>query len=97
MSGLRIETGRSQRMQHGPAKNKNNNDEGFKALVKGAIKRVNDAALQADRNIEKMASGKAGIHETMISMQKADISFRFLLQIRNKALEAYREIMRMPF
>jgi flagellar hook-basal body complex protein FliE len=42
-------------------------------------------------------TGKAGIHETMIALQKADISLRLLLQIRNKAMDAYREVMRMQF
>jgi flagellar hook-basal body complex protein FliE len=38
-----------------------------------------------------------GIHEGMLAISKADISLRLLLQVRNKVLEAYREISRMGF
>jgi flagellar hook-basal body complex protein FliE len=41
------------------------------------------------------AGGETSIHEAMIAGQKANLSMRFALQIRNKALEAYQEIMRM--
>jgi len=70
---------------------------GFSDFIKQAISRVNHAEIAADQSIEKLLEGKAGIHETMIALEKADISLRFLLQIRNKAIDAYREIMRMQF
>ena len=66
-------------------------------LTINAINKVNDAQVEANTDIEKMAKGKTGIHEAMLSLQKADISMRLFLQIRNKALDAYREIMRMSF
>lgn len=45
---------------------------------------------------EKFALGKSqNIHETMIQMQKADISFSLMVSVRNKLLEAYQTIMRM--
>jgi flagellar hook-basal body complex protein FliE len=70
---------------------------GFGDVMKQAINRVNDMQIHADQSVQQLVKGQAGIHETMIAMQKADISFRLLLQIRNKAMDAYREIMRMPF
>ncbi len=46
--------------------------------------------------MEKLQSGESkNIHEVMISMEKADISMRLTVQMRNKVLEAYQEIMRM--
>ena len=43
-----------------------------------------------------MATGRShNIHETMIALDKADVSFRMLTKVRNKAVEAYQEIMRM--
>ena len=71
--------------------------EGFSDFIKQAVKHVNDMEIEADRSIEKLAKGQVGIHETMISLQKADISLRLLLQVRNKAMDAYREVMRMQF
>ena len=37
------------------------------------------------------------LHEIMIASEKANLSFKFLLEIRNKLLDAYREVMRMSF
>ena len=70
---------------------------GFSEYVNQALKNVNDLEAKANHAVEEMTTGQTGIHETMIALQKADISLRLLLQVRNKALEAYREIMRMPF
>jgi len=69
----------------------------FKDLIKSSIEKVNNSLIESDTDIVKMAEGKTGIHDTMISMQKADITLRLFLQIRNKAIDAYREMMRMPF
>jgi flagellar hook-basal body complex protein FliE len=70
---------------------------GFGDVIKEAIKRVSDMEIRADQSIEQLLKGETGIHETMIALQKADISFRLLLQVRNKVMDAYREIMRMQF
>lgn len=71
--------------------------EGFGDYIRNAIKKVNEADREADRSVEGLMMGETGIHETMISLQKADISLRLLLQVRNKAMDAYREVMRMQF
>lgn len=69
----------------------------FGKVIKGAIHRVSRLEKEADRSIMDLLEGKADIHETMIALQKVDLSMRLLLTIRNKAVEAYREIMRMQF
>ena len=69
----------------------------FSTVIKGAINNVNRLQGEGDRSIVDLLEGKVDIHETMIALQKADVSMRLLLTIRNKALEAYREIMRMQF
>jgi flagellar hook-basal body complex protein FliE len=71
--------------------------QGFDQVIKGAIHNVNKLEKDSNQSIMELLSGKADIHETMISLQKADISMRLFLAIRNKAVEAYREIMRMNF
>lgn len=61
------------------------------------IGKVNDMQVQSDQAIQRLATGEnRNLHETMISVEKASISFQFMSQIRNKALEAYQEVMRMP-
>jgi flagellar hook-basal body complex protein FliE len=75
----------------------NKQDSSFADTIKNTIRRVNDMHVQADKSAEQLMQGKMGIHEAMLDLQKADISLRILLQIRNKAMEAYKEIMHMQF
>ena len=73
------------------------------SLVEGAgkffselVSKVNDLQTQSDKSIQELASGEnKNLHEVMISMEKASISFQFMSSVRNKALEAYQEVMRM--
>lgn len=71
--------------------------EGFGKVIKGAIDKVNGLERDSNRSIMELLSGKEDIHETMINLQKVDISMRLLLTIRNKAVEAYKEIIHMNF
>ena len=52
---------------------------------------------QADASATALAVGdpQAGLHETMIAVEKADIAFRAFTAVKNRAVEAYREVMRM--
>ncbi len=68
----------------------------FAEALGSALNDVNKLQVEADRAVEKMQTGESkNIHEVMISMEKADISMRLTVQMRNKVLEAYQEIMRM--
>ncbi len=60
------------------------------------VSKVNDMQVQSDKSIQGLASGEnKNLHEVMIAVEKASISFQFMSQVRNKALEAYQEVMRM--
>lgn len=64
--------------------------------VKDGITRVNDKQAVSHLNAEEFSAGKREkIHETMIDLEQADISLRFLGSVRNRMLEAYQEIMRI--
>ena len=64
---------------------------GFVDTLKSAVTQVNDNLTSADRAVEKLQTGESrSIHEVMISMEKADISLRLMVQVRNKVIEAYR-------
>ncbi len=68
----------------------------FSDYVKQSLADVNRQMLDADQAIDDLATGKnQDIHNTMISMQKAEISFELVMQIRNKLMAAYDEIRRM--
>jgi flagellar hook-basal body complex protein FliE len=70
-------------------------EAGFQEMLKGALNSVNDAQFEADEAVKQVLSGKsANIHETMIALQKADVSLKLMLEVRNKILEAYQEVMR---
>jgi flagellar hook-basal body complex protein FliE len=68
----------------------------FSDYVKRSLEDVNRQLLQADQNIDDLVTGKnQDISNTMISMQKAEISFQLVMNIRNKLISAYDEIKRM--
>ncbi len=70
--------------------------KGFGTILAGMIKDVHNLQTQANQQIAKVQSEESGsIHEVMIAMEKADISFRTMMQVRNKLLEAYQEVMRL--
>ena len=68
----------------------------FAAALKDSIAEVNAMQQKADAAITALATGeKVSMHETMIAMEQADVSFRLMMQVRNKIVEAYQEILRM--
>ena len=68
----------------------------FSEFVKRSLADVNRQVVDADQAANDLATGKnQDIHNTMISMQKAEISFELVMQIRNKLMSAYDEIRRM--
>ena len=58
---------------------------------------VDDLLYQADQDTQEMLVGKKDIHQAMISIEQAYLSLRMMIQVRNKVLAAYEEIMRMQF
>lgn len=69
---------------------------GFGDMLSSMINQTNEKQISGDQAIQKLQSGEAKhLHEVMIAAEEADISLRMLVQMRNKALTAYEEIMRM--
>ena len=67
----------------------------FTEVLKDSIDKVNRLQNEADKAIDGLAKGEArNIHDAMIAIEKANISFNMMLQVRNKILAAYEEIMR---
>jgi flagellar hook-basal body complex protein FliE len=67
----------------------------FQKILRDSIGEVDRLTKEADRSVEEMALGKVDIHEAMIAMEKANIAFRLMVQVHNKMIGAYEEIMRM--
>ena len=71
-------------------------DKSFGAILKGTINQVNQVQQEADQAIQELAAGnEKDIHQTMIALEKAEVSFQLMMQVRNKIISAYEEIMRM--
>ncbi len=66
----------------------------FQSMLVDSIKEVNKLQLDSNNAIHQLAAGKTeSIHETMIAMEKASVSFQMMMQIRNRIIEAYQEIL----
>jgi len=71
-------------------------DGSFGSVLKDAIQDINNLQNDADKAIAKVQLQDAGsIHDAMIALEKAGISFQVMMQVRNKILDAYQEVMRM--
>ncbi len=75
----------------------NATDSDFATVFKAGVQALNDKQVQANTLTEQLAAGEdVELHDVMIASQEADIALRMATQLRNQALEAYREITRMP-
>jgi len=69
---------------------------GFKETIGKFVNEVNDLQMKAGESVENFATGKVeNVHEVMIAMSKAEVSFKFMMETRNKLIDAYKEIIRM--
>jgi flagellar hook-basal body complex protein FliE len=70
----------------------------FAAVLKNGLDKVNSAQQQARASATAFEQGKPGVDlaQTMLDMQKASVSFRAAVEVRNKLVSAYQEIMNMP-
>ncbi|MEH0019877.1 MAG: flagellar hook-basal body complex protein FliE [Desulfobacter sp.] len=67
----------------------------FSERLKSAVLEVNENQHIADDSLEAVIQGRLGIHEGMMALGKASTTLKVLAQVRNKAMTAYNEIMRM--
>jgi len=67
-----------------------------KNLFQEMLSEVNGQQHQADTQVRQLLSGKADLHEAMLALEKANLSLRLLVQVRNKLVRAYEELSRMP-
>lgn len=91
-----------QNIQSSIQKGIGNNDEKTKSVSFGqylnsAIQQVNNLQLESEKLNEAMAFGLTdNLHQVMIASEKAGLALQFTMQVRNKIMDAYQEIMRMP-
>ncbi len=73
-------------------------EAGFGDVLKTAIDQVEQLHNNAQNQVADLLTGERGdVHNVMIAVQKADVAFQFMMQVRNKIVNAYQEIERMQF
>jgi flagellar hook-basal body complex protein FliE len=66
----------------------------FGKLLNEAIQQVNDVESTSQGELQKFLSNESDLHSVMIALEKADLSFQMMMQVRNKIVQAYQEIMK---
>jgi len=68
----------------------------FASLLESAVNQVESSRQNASQSIQQLISGeKEELHNTVLATQKAELQFEMFLQVRNKVVSAYQEIMKM--
>lgn len=72
-------------------------DGKFGDLLHSFLADVNDLQIKSDAAVKSFAAGEeADLHKVVVAISKADLAFRYMLEVRNKLVDAYTEIMRTP-
>ena len=66
-------------------------------MVNNLLADANAQQIQADTAVEQLVAGKSdSVHDVVLAVAKADLSFRAMTEVRNKLVTAYQDIMNMP-
>jgi flagellar hook-basal body complex protein FliE len=69
----------------------------FRSLMEAVIGKVEQARAEANQAVESFLAGEGGeLHSVALATQRAELALELFLQARNKVMQAYQEIMRMP-
>src|SRR5690349_16783289 len=68
----------------------------FASSLKQLIDSVNDSAGTANAAVNGMVNGSGGVHHAMLALQRAETMLELTVQVRNKLVQAYQDVMRMP-
>ncbi len=69
----------------------------FAVLVSSGLSKVNDQLIGSQVDLQKLAVGDVqNLHQIMINLEEARVSFQLMMQVRNRLLEAYQDLMKMP-
>jgi flagellar hook-basal body complex protein FliE len=67
----------------------------FTQSLKSAVEKLDASQVEGDTEAAKLAGGAGNLHETMLALEKADVTMRVAVKARNKMIDAYNEVMRM--
>ena len=77
-----------------PVAPKQPSNSSFGKMLTEAIQQVNDVQQGTQDELQKFLSNESDLHSVMIALEKADLSFQTMMQVRNKFVQAYQEIMK---
>lgn len=87
---------RQEPFQQPLATNPPQGEKSFGDTLKEAVATVNALQKDSDKKMQELATGKTtDIPQVMMAAEKADIALRMMVQVRNKIIEAYQEVMKM--
>lgn len=69
---------------------------GFGDSLESMLKAVEASGAEANDAVSRMMAGQGDVHSALIAMQHADTTFQLTVQVRNKLVQAYQDVMRMP-
>ena len=98
MKGITFQTGIEKVLNADAPGKKPQDSQGisFSGMLKNSLDDVDRLQKEADQAVQELASGNGkDIHNVMIALEKAEISFQLMMQVRNKIINAYETIMRM--
>jgi len=73
-------------------------NSGFLDTLRSAVDQANQIQSEADTQVASMLNGNGqDVHSAMIAVEKANLTFELMLQVRNKIISAYQEVSRIPF
>jgi flagellar hook-basal body complex protein FliE len=75
----------------------NSNASSFQKMFESAVQNVENSSAQAETAVSNYLSGGTNqeLHSTILATQNADLNFQMFMQVRNKVVSAYEEIMKM--
>src|SRR5438876_1103353 len=77
-----------------PSDAKPGTSDSFGKLLKNAINQVNDVENRSQTELHKFMNNESDLHSVMIALKKTNLSFQIMMQVRNKIVSAYQEIMK---
>ena len=97
MLDLKIQEMTSPLLERGTREKKVSHDplSDFKKILSKSVRETDHLLAQADQAAQEMVLGEKDVHQAMIALERANLAFRLMVQVRNKMISAYEEIMRM--
>ena len=78
--------------------NTNGAPGGFSELVENFVQQTNEAQVTSDHSVEDFVSGKSdNVQQVVMAVANAEMSFQLFMEVRNKLIDSYNELMRMQF